>query len=151
MSEGKSYHREREYTIGFRVTPEERRIIQARIKASGLTRGDYFRETFNNQQISIRIGKYESDRLSIEIKRLRIALEKALSIDVCGNIFVGYADAMYKDGDEYTIIDFKSSSIYKGETLDSHSGQLVLYAMALFQLGIPIDKIHCCFNFLKMV
>lgn len=80
MSEGISYHRERDFTIGFRVTPEERRNIEARVKASGLTRGDYFRETFNNQQISIRIGKYESDRLSIEIKRLRIALENALSI-----------------------------------------------------------------------
>ena len=66
------------------------------------------------------------------------------------NVFVGYIDALYKDDDEnYHIIDFKSSSIYTGKTLEENSGQLILYSIGLHQLGIPWEKIKPQFNFLK--
>lgn len=53
------------------------------------------------------------------------------------------------DDDCYNIIDFKTSSIYKGKDLEEHSGQLVMYGLGLHQCGIPINKIKLCFNFLK--
>lgn len=66
------------------------------------------------------------------------------------NVFVGYIDALYKDDDEnYHIIDFKSSSIYTGKTLEENSGQLILYSIGLHQMGIPYEKIKPQFNFLK--
>ena len=66
------------------------------------------------------------------------------------NVFVGYIDGLYKDDDDvYTILDFKSSSIYTGKTLEENSGQLTIYAIGLHQMGIPYDKIKACFNFLK--
>ena len=67
-----------------------------------------------------------------------------------GNVFVGYIDGLYKDDDDvYTILDFKSSSIYTGKTLEENSGQLTIYGEGLHQMGIPYEKIRCCFNFLK--
>lgn len=82
----------------------------------------------------------------------KLAIEKPVTINVNDNIFVGYIDAIYKDNENnYHIIDFKSSSIYKGETLKEHSGQLVLYAIGLHQMGIPYEKIRINFNFLKYV
>ena len=66
------------------------------------------------------------------------------------NVFVGYIDALYKDDEEnYHIIDFKSSSIYTGKTLEENSGQLILYSIGLHQMGIPYEKIKPQFNFLK--
>ena len=53
------------------------------------------------------------------------------------------------DEGNYVIIDWKSSSIYLGEKAKNECGQLVLYAMALHQKGIPYDKIRICWNFLK--
>ena len=83
----------------------------------------------------------------------KVLIEKPITVDVNGNIFVGYIDGLYKDNnDDITIIDFKSSSMYKGKALDEHSQQLKLYTLGIHQLtGLPFSKIHACFNFLKYV
>lgn len=80
----------------------------------------------------------------------KLLIEKPIVININGNVFVGYIDALYKDDDSnYHILDFKSSSIYTGNTLVENSGQLVLYSIGLHQMGIPLDKIKPQFNFLK--
>lgn len=80
----------------------------------------------------------------------KLLVEKPIVVNINGNVFVGYIDGLYKDDDgNYTILDFKSSSIYTGKTLEENSGQLTIYAIGLHQMGIPLDKIKCCFNFLK--
>lgn len=80
----------------------------------------------------------------------KLLVEKPIIVNINGNVFVGYIDALYKDGDEcYRITDFKSSSIYTGNTLAKNSGQLILYSIGLHQMGIPLNKIKPQFNFLK--
>ena len=80
----------------------------------------------------------------------KLLVEKPIVVNINGNVFVGYIDGLYKDDDDvYTILDFKSSSIYTGKTLEENSGQLTIYGIGLHQMGIPLDKIRCCFNFLK--
>lgn len=80
----------------------------------------------------------------------KLLIEKPIVVNIDGNVFVGYIDALYKDDDGiYHIIDFKSSSIYTGKTLEENSGQLTIYAIGLNQMGIPFDKIKAEFNFLK--
>lgn len=67
-------------------------------------------------------------------------------------VLQGYIDIVFKTPDEiYNIIDYKTSSIYKGKTLEEKSGQLCVYCMGLMQKGVPIDKIRIGFNFLKYV
>lgn len=68
--------RKRSLIVNFRVTPEERELIEARIKLTGLSKSDYYIKTFLGQEINIAVGKYQSDRLSLEFKRLREAVEK---------------------------------------------------------------------------
>ena len=60
----------RNQTVCFRATPEERREIEARITVSGMQKGQYYIQSLLHQQISIVVGKYQSDRLSLEIRRL---------------------------------------------------------------------------------
>ena len=80
----------------------------------------------------------------------KLLVEKPIVVNIDGNVFVGYIDALYKDDDDcYHVIDFKSSSIYTGKTLEENSGQLTIYAIGLHQMGIPYDKIKAQFNFLK--
>lgn len=83
----------------------------------------------------------------------KLLIEKPITINVNDNIFIGYIDALYKDDDEcINIIDFKTSSIYKNKTLEEHSQQLMLYALGIHQsTGTPLNKIKCCFNFLKYI
>lgn len=82
--------------------------------------------------------------------KYKILVEKPIVVNIDDNVFVGYIDALYKDEDDnYYILDFKSSSIYTGKTLENNSGQLTIYGIGLSQLGIPIEKIRCLFNFLK--
>lgn len=80
----------------------------------------------------------------------KIELERFLTAKIGDYVLQGYADAITKDEDDnFVIIDWKTSSIYKGKTADEKCGQLVVYALALNQLGIPMDKIRICWNFLK--
>ena len=82
----------------------------------------------------------------------KLLIEKPIKVNINGEIFVGYIDAIYKDRDGiYNIIDFKTSTQYTGKNLIDHSGQLILYALGLNQTGIPFEKIRIKFNFLKYV
>ena len=73
--------RVRNQTVCFRATPEERQQIEARIKVSGMPKGQYYIQSLLNQQINIIVGKYQSDRLSLEIRRLRERLDELNHID----------------------------------------------------------------------
>lgn len=68
---GLDKNRKRNQTICFRMTPEERRELEARIIVSGMPKGKYFIQSLLYQEIRIAVGKYQSDRLSLEIRRLR--------------------------------------------------------------------------------
>ena len=70
-----NYKRVRNHTIAFRVSDEERDEIKAKVAISGLPIGEFLLESVMNQKIYIAVGKYQSDRLSIEIRRLREQLE----------------------------------------------------------------------------
>lgn len=77
-------------------------------------------------------------------------LEQFIKIRIENNLFQGYIDCCFKDDDgNYNIIDWKSSSIYKGAKAENECGQLVLYAIGMNQMGIPFDKIRIAWNFLK--
>lgn len=82
--------------------------------------------------------------------KYKLLVEKPIVANINGNVFVGYIDGLYKDDDgNYYPLDFKSSSIYTGKTLEDNSGQLTIYAIGLNQMGIPFEKIKPQFNFLK--
>ena len=68
-------HKIRITTMCFRVTPEEKAALEARFKICGIPKGDYIRESLLNQNINITAGKFHSDRLAVEIKKLREVLE----------------------------------------------------------------------------
>ena len=79
-------------------------------------------------------------------------IEQFIKVKVDNNLFQGYIDCAFKDDEgNVHIVDFKTSSIYKGAKAENECGQLVLYALGLNQQGVPFDKIRICWNFLKYV
>ena len=81
-----------------------------------------------------------------------IEIEKFISILINKNVFIGYIDAIFKDDNDcFNILDWKTSSIYKGEKALNECGQLVVYAIGLHQMGVPYEKIKICWDFLKYV
>lgn len=82
----------------------------------------------------------------------KVMLEKFIATKIGGFVLQGYIDAIYKDADGYYhIIDWKTSTKYSGKTAEEKCGQLVVYAIGLSQMGVPMDKIKICWNFLKYV
>lgn len=73
---GLDKNRVRNQTVCFRATAEERRQIEARIVVSGMPKGQFYIQSLIHQEINITVGKYQSDRLSLEIRRLRERLEE---------------------------------------------------------------------------
>lgn len=84
----KNENRVRSKTVSFYVTPFEHTEIQARIKISGMPKGEYFIQSLLHQRIEISVGKYQSDRLSLELKKLREALEKVSDIEDIADIVI---------------------------------------------------------------
>lgn len=82
-------------------------------------------------------------------------LEKFILTKITPKIyFQGYIDCIHavkdNNGIEIWITDFKTSSLYKGDKINEMAGQLLLYAMAVHQeSGMPYDRIHIQFHFLK--
>ena len=73
------HNRIRNKTISFWASPEEHRRIRARITVSGLSVSEYTIQALLGNPVEIRVGKFESDRLSVELKRLGRRLD-AVSI-----------------------------------------------------------------------
>ena len=77
MEKARDHSRARSKTISFWASPEEYRQLQARIKVSGLSKSEYMIKSMLGNPIEIRAGKFESDRLSVEMRRLRRSLDTA--------------------------------------------------------------------------
>lgn len=96
--------------------------------------------------------KYDIEHFFKHHKRMaeRVAIEKFVTAKIGGNVFNGYIDATYKDKEgNVCIVDFKTSSKFSAKAVEEKSGQLTVYAIALIQIGVPLDKIRIGFNMLK--
>ena len=71
MSRYQDHNRTRNKTVSFRLTLEEYRQMDKRIKIAGLPKNEFMIRSILEQHISIRAGKFESDRLSLEVRRLK--------------------------------------------------------------------------------
>lgn len=79
-----------------------------------------------------------------------VTIEQFVKAKIKNNLFQGYVDLSYEDENGCThIIDFKTSSIYKGKKAEKECGQLIIYAIGMNQKGIPFNKIKIGWNFLK--
>ncbi len=76
MERYQDHNRARNRAVNLRLSPEEYRNIEAKIKISGLAKNEYMIRAMLNNPIVIRVGKFESDRLSLEIRRLKDALNE---------------------------------------------------------------------------
>jgi hypothetical protein len=81
----------------------------------------------------------------------KVDIERFILIKVGSQLMQGYVDCIHKEGDDFIITDFKTSSIYKGEKALNERGQLLLYSEGLRQLGVPIENIKIRWAFLKYV
>lgn len=76
MERYQDHNRTRNRAVNLRLSPEEYRNIEAKIRISGLNKNEYMIRSMLNNPIYIRVGKFESDRLSLEIRRLVNALNE---------------------------------------------------------------------------
>lgn len=66
--------------------------------------------------------------------------------------FFGYIDFLNKSENKYQIIDYKTSTMYKGAAVAEHAAQLLLYAVSIRQeTGCEWSDIEVGWNFLKYV
>lgn len=107
-------NRVRNKHINFRVAPLEYAEIHARIKMSGMPKGEYFIQSLLHQRICVYFGKYQSDRLSLEFKKLREALETLSDIEDISDTIVEckalleQLQAMISDNQNVSAEDFKT-------------------------------------------
>lgn len=84
-------------------------------------------------------------------------VEEFILIKISDDIyFQGYADFIFiekrDDRKIVHIVDYKTSTKYSGNAIESHGKQLMLYAEGIRQaLNIPLEDIVCEWNFLKYV
>lgn len=88
--------------------------------------------------------------LNHEVVEDKMVTEKFILVKVGDYYFQGYIDSLIKDKSGNIIInDWKTSTIYKGKDIQKKATQLLLYSLGVHQLGIPLNKIKACWNFMK--
>ncbi len=71
-------NRKRPRTVAFRLTDEEFMRLDQRVKITGEVKGDYLRAMALTGEINIGVGKYQSDKLALELKKLTNGLDKVI-------------------------------------------------------------------------
>jgi DNA helicase-2/ATP-dependent DNA helicase PcrA len=80
--------------------------------------------------------------------RSPIAVEEGFETVINGTVLRGRIDAIYRDGDTYEVVDWKTGRIKDGEDLTTASIQLAMYRLAYSkQHQIPIEKIRAAFHY----
>lgn len=75
-------------------------------------------------------------------------VEQTIEFVLAGHVVVCKLDAVFFDGYQYEIVDWKSGSMPSGEDLESKKVQLALYRIALSKwLGAPPERIRACFYY----
>ncbi len=81
-------------------------------------------------------------------KRTPISVEEGFETVIAGIVLRGRIDAVYRDGDTYEIIDWKTGRIKEGDDLESATIQLAMYRLAYSKLhNIPIEKVRAGFYY----
>jgi RecB family exonuclease len=84
-----------------------------------------------------------------QIINKKVEIERFITVKVGSFYLQGYVDFMFKEGNKFQILDWKTSTIYTGKKILAEQGQLVLYSEALRQLGVPLENIVAKWCFLK--
>lgn len=67
-------------------TPEDYALIQAKIRASGLTQQDFFMKAALEEPVVLPTGYYEFERIAVELKKLANAMSNvpdSESVGIC--------------------------------------------------------------------
>jgi DNA helicase-2/ATP-dependent DNA helicase PcrA len=76
------------------------------------------------------------------------AVEEGFETVINGIVLRGRIDAVYRDGDTYEVVDWKTGRVKEGEDLETASIQLAMYRLAYSkQHNIPIEKIRAAFHY----
>ena len=77
-----------------------------------------------------------------------IAVEEGFETVISGVVLRGRIDAVYREGDQYEVIDWKTGRVKTGEDLEDSSIQLAMYRLAYSKLHqIPIENIRAAFHY----
>ena len=68
--------RQRHNTIAFWLSDEEKQKVEARIKVTGISKGEYYRSAILGEEIHIVAGKYKSDRLAMALEQISNQMER---------------------------------------------------------------------------
>lgn len=66
--------------MSFRVSNEEKIAIETRINVSGLPKSEFYIESCLDKKLEVIGGKFESDRLSVQLENMNVFLRNAENI-----------------------------------------------------------------------
>jgi hypothetical protein len=73
---GLTKDRFRNRTVAFHLSPDEKRIIEARMMmCTGVSRTEYYRNALMSHPINVRFDNFSAERLAVELKHIRESLE----------------------------------------------------------------------------
>lgn len=79
---------------------------------------------------------------------IKDGVEVPFETTVAGVLLRGRIDAVYKDGDQYTVVDWKTGRAKSGDDLEVAAIQLAMYRLAYSKLyKVPIEKISAAFHY----
>jgi hypothetical protein len=73
---GLTKDRYRNLTVAFHLSPDEKRVIEARMMmCTDMARTEYYRSALLNHPINVRFDNFSAERLTVELRHIRKLLE----------------------------------------------------------------------------
>ena len=80
--------------------------------------------------------------------RTPVEIESGFETVIAGIVIRGRIDAVYRDGEIYTVVDWKTGRMKEGDQLESATIQLAMYRLAYSKLhNIAIENIRAAFHY----
>lgn len=76
------------------------------------------------------------------LQGVKFEIEKEIELNINGNKLTGFIDlVIHNDDGTVSVIDFKTSSKYAKKDLEKNANQLIIYGLALEQLGYKVRDV----------
>ena len=124
--------------------------LENRFAANKLIEDDELSLDQRQDDVQIALSKLQQTWLASEFaNRTPFAVEMPFDLSVAGVVLRGRIDAIYKDGDNYEIVDWKTGKSKTGVAATLASIQLAMYRIAFSRLHqVPLENIKACFYYL---
>ncbi|MEV4412086.1 UvrD-helicase domain-containing protein [Catellatospora sp. NPDC049609] len=101
----------------------------------------------SDEELSVLKERFEQ---SVWADRVPVEVETPFVVELGGTVVRGRMDAVFRNGDGYEVVDWKTGRVPAGATATAAAVQLAAYRLAWAALaGVPVSRVSAAFHYVR--